>query len=403
MAEEKTDKTEEREEEVEVKISKKEKKTDKTKTDNKIKKWLMIVPGCVAVFFIVIILYLKLDTKAAAEFTDNILRPVIGDSRVLYLEKIFFNTTDLVQRVASEAEPVVAPQFTEPDQGNIAGGNLDLTPLPVNNSFKPLPGEGVWRDFPLALFPGQEVMAYTYLRTDPSRDFSITTLVQMDMSHLRMGSVAGIKQPGGPIGKPGPGKVPADIVTSGNLVAAFDGGFQYKDGQYGMIVGDTTYLPLKNGLGTLIGYSDGTLKIVDYEGQDLGSDIDFVRQNCPILISDGQITINDERSRQIWGRLAKGTSDIYTWRSGLGLTKSGNLIFAVGNNLTPSTLAAALQAAGAVNAIQLDINPVWVRFNIFDSIGNGKYNSTTLTKQLQDGSRDYLNGYAKDFFYLYKK
>ena len=56
-----------------------------------------------------------------------------------------------------------------------------------------------------------------------------------------------------------------------------------------------------------------------------------------------------------------------------------------------------------MNAIQLDINPIWVRFNLFEPIAPGKYKSTTLTKDLQDGSREYLNGYAKDFFYLYAK
>jgi uncharacterized membrane protein len=59
--------------------------------------------------------------------------------------------------------------------------------------------------------------------------------------------------------------------------------------------------------------------------------------------------------------------------------------------------------AGAANAIQLDINPFWVRFNIFEPKENGGYTSTTLTKDLKNGSKDYLNGYGKDFFYVYKK
>ena len=100
---------------------------------------------------------------------------------------------------------------------------------------------------------------------------------------------------------------------------------------------------------------------------------------------------------------SQGTINFYTWRSGIGITKEGNLLYAVGNNLTPTTLAAALKSAGAVNAIQLDINPTWVRFNIFTSLGGGEYNSTTLTKELKDGSKQYLNGYEKDFFYLYQK
>ena len=362
----------------------------------------MILLFCVLVLGSV--LFIKLDTSAAANLTDNVLRPLIGDTRIVYLEKIFFNASDLAERITHNSNSDVPPTFNDPGPvGNIAGGDLNLTPLSINVDPKPLTGEGVWEDLPVGLFPGKEVMAHTFVRPDPARSFAITTIVQIDKSVIDIGSVAGTKQPGGPVGLPGPGVVPKDIIDSGKLVAAFDGGFQYKDGAYGMIVGNTTYLPLKNDLGTLVGYKDGTIKIMDYQGQALGDNVAFVRQNCPLLVDNGDVAAADPRNRQLWGRLVTGTVDIYTWRSGIGITKEGNLLFAVGNNLTPITLANALKTAGAVNAIQLDINPIWVRFNLFNSIGNGKYASTTLTKDLQDGSRQYLNGYEKDFFYLYAK
>jgi len=387
-----------------VKLLVKSPKKKRTPPRSRSFKWLKIIIGIFAILFVALILFLKLDLGAAAVLTDNVLRPVLGADRVLYLEKIFFNTSDDIKRATFNASTQQAPQFEASGTGvNLAGGDLDLTSLPVNSQFKSLADEGVWRNWPLKLFPNKEVAAYTYLRTDPERAYSVTTLLQMDKSVMDLGIVAGTKQPGGPVGKPGLGVVPQNIISSGNLIAAFDGGFQYKDGQYGMIAGGTTYLPLKNDLGTLVGYKDGTLKIIDYEGQPLGDNVAFVRQNCPLLINNGNISVADPRDKTLWGRLATGTVDIYTWRSGLGLTKNGNLIFAVGNNLTPDTLATALKAAGAVNAIQLDINPIWVRFNFFQSSGPGQYASTTLTKDLQDGSKQYLHGYEKDFFYLYKK
>ena len=88
---------------------------------------------------------------------------------------------------------------------------------------------------------------------------------------------------------------------------------------------------------------------------------------------------------------------------GMGMTENGNLLFAVGNNLTPTTLAIALRMAGADDAIQLDINPNWVRFNIFNTLGNGKYSSKPLTQDLKNGAVAFLTGYSKDFFYVYKK
>lgn len=374
----------------------------KINSKEKIKRSIKIGSLSFVALFIVSALLIKFDMGGVAVLTDSVLRPVIGDSNVVWLEKVFFNASDKLKQMTFDPNSVTAPQF-EGDGSNASRSNLDLAPLQVNNNFKSLAGEGIWRNHPLKLFPDQEAMAVTFVRSDPQRPYSITTLAQLDMSQMKLGSVAGTQQPGGPIGKPGPGMIPKDIVNSGKLVAAFDGGFQYKDGAFGMIVGNTTYLPLKNDLGTLVGYKDGSLKIVDYQGQPFGNDVDFIRQNCPMLIDNGAITVTNQRDKEFWGRLAAGTVDIYTWRSGIGLTAKGNLIFAVGNNLTPLTLAAALKSAGAVNAIQLDINPIWVRFNIFEPNGAGKYISTTLTKDLQDGSKQYLNGYQKDFFYVYKK
>jgi hypothetical protein len=190
-------------------------------------------------------------------------------------------------------------------------------------------------------------------------------------------------------------------VQSGNLVAAFDGGFQYRDGAYGMIVGKTTYLPLQCGLGTVAGYSDGSVKILEYTGQPLGNDATFVRQNGPMLIKDAHVAVTNPDSQQVWGRVVGDGA--FTWRSGIGIAAKGELIFAAGNNLSPQTLALALSAAGADNAIQLDINPHWVRFNLFNANGDSGYDSAPLNPDMQDGAREYLNGYQKDFFYIYKR
>jgi hypothetical protein len=353
-------------------------------------------------FFIIIlllgvtgILFVKYNTPAAAEFTDNYLRPLLGNQFVGFLEKAYYNTSDKIQQLTDKNSSRNAPQFLD------SGLTSTATPIPLINGLPPVEGEGVWHNRPLKIFSDKQVMAYTFIRPDTARPYAYVTLVQIDMKQMQMGAVAGTKQPGGPIGNPGPGVIPQEIVKSDGLIAAFDGGFQYKDGDYVMIVGDKTYLPLINDIGTLIGYNDGSLKIVNYMGQDLGKNITFIRQNCPILIDNGEIFAFNEKNKRLWGRTFN--SDIYTWRSGIGLTKEGNLIYAVGNNLSPQSLATALKMAGAEEAIQLDINPYWVRFNIFEPNSNGGYNTTTLTKDLKNGSKEYLSGYSKDFFYIYKK
>lgn len=359
----------------------------------KIFKYLLILIPVLVIFGI---LFVKFDTPAAAQFTDNVLRPLLGNTFVGFLEKSYYNSADKIQQLTDKSGLGNVPMFLDQGlQSSLAPSKKTLSGLPY------IKGEGVWINRPLTLFPGKEVMAYTFVRPDPTRPYAFVTLMQVDMKGMTLAAVAGTAQPGGPIGNPGPGKIPADIVAGGSLIAAFDGGFQYRDGEYGMIVNGKTIVPLKQDVGTLVGYKDGTIKIVNYTGQDLGKNIAFIRQNCPILVENGQVFALNERNKKLWGRTFN--ADIYTWRSGIGITKDGNLIYAVGNNLGPESLASALQMAGAGNAIQLDINPFWVRFNIFEPNGTGSYSTSTLIRNLKDGSKEYLNGYSKDFFFLYKK
>jgi len=355
------------------------------------KKAIKVIVLIFLILIIGVVLFVKFNTGAAAQFTDNYLRPLLGHQVVGFLEKAYFNTTDKVQQLTDKSGSSDIPQF------NDVGFGSSATPIQIISGLNPIKNEGIWHDWPLKQFPGQEVVSYTFIRPDSARPYAYVTLAEINMQFFNLGVVAGTKQPGGPLNNFGPGLIPQDIVTNGNLVAAFNGGFQYRDGSYGMIVDGKTYVPLIKDTGTLIGYKDGSLKIVDYQGQDLGNNIAFIRQNCPILLENGNISILDEKNKHIWGRTFN--ADIYTWRSGLGLTANGNLIYAVGNNLSPLSLSTALKMAGAVN----DINPFWVRFNLFEPKNTGGYTTKTLTKDLKDGSVGYLKGYEKDFFYIYRK
>lgn len=353
------------------------------------------------VVFVGLVLFVTLDAPAAADFTDNYVRPIIGDRAVIALEKIFYNTSDTVDRLTfhGNGSPLIANQTSAND--SIPGSNLNLAPIGITEGIQPTVGEGIWHNKSLSLFPGKEVVAMSFVKPDVSRQYAVVSLLQIDTKSVALGAVAGVKQPGGSLGHSGPGVIPQDILRSGRLVAAFDGGFLYNDGNYGMIVGDTVYAPLKNDVGTLVAYKDGSLKIIDYTGKDLGSNVAFVRQNCPILLKGGKLSVLDPKNKLEWGRTL--TSDIYTRRSGLGLTKEGNVLYAAGNNVTPLTLSYALQSAGAIDAIQLDINPAWVSFDFFNQAPDGTYTAIPFKKEYRNRSKQFLNGYNKDFFYLYQK
>lgn len=350
--------------------------------------------------FIFSVIFSRLDISVAAEFTDDYLRPLLGNKPVIFLEKIYFNSIDRMTQLSGRSGE--DPTLTKNDQmAPPKDGDLSLKPIPTNPNLTPIKNEGVWFERKLNIFPNKQVLAYTFVRPDSERPYANVTLIQADMGPLKLGVTAGKKQPGGPVGNPGTGMIPQEIIQSGNLIAAFDGGFQYRDGMYGMIIKDKTYLPLKPDIGTLIGYNNGSFKIIKYTGQDLGKDVAFIRQNCPILIESGELAVTNPVNRSLWGRTI--TSDIYTWRSGVGITREGNLIFAIGNNLNPETLAIALKMGGAIDAIQLDINPFWVRFTVFNYNENNKYDSSVLMKGVYDGAKEFLNGYEKDFFFLYRK
>jgi hypothetical protein len=190
------------------------------------------------------------------------------------------------------------------------------------------------------------------------------------------------------------------VTSSSGLVAAFNGGFQYIDGQYGMVVAGTTYVPLRPGVGTLTIYQDGTLTINRYQATHAPvKPVEAIRQNGPLILDGGNITPDViSGGYAVWGRTT--TNSMYTWRSGVGLTGNGNLIYAVGPSLTAQTLAEALKAGGATEAIQLDINAYWVRFVTFTEESSGNYSYESILNTLANGGSEYLHGYNKDFFYM---
>ncbi len=357
----------------------------------------------------------------AANMADSVLRPTIGSRATVALESFFFSISDFAKQItyqfgakpnadiftqttndssAPKSVATAAPKATSIIDTHI----LSLSPIEFHpGAFAKLPGEGQWSLLQLPQFGAYQDMARTFVTPDPKRSYAITSVVQLNMHDLKLFAVAGTEQPGGPIGNSGAGIIPASSQVGGKLVAAFNGGFQYKDGRFGMIIGQKTYVPLRIGLGTLIIKQDGTINIETYTGNqaDIAGAV-AVRQNGPSIVENGQVTdVTTGGGMARWGLTV--TNSMYTWRSGIGITKDGNLLYAVGPSLNVDTLATALQAAGAVNAIQLDINPYWVRFVTFQPQGTSSYTYQSLLKDMQNGGYSYLHGYNKDFFYLTMK
>jgi hypothetical protein len=151
----------------------------------------------------------------------------------------------------------------------------------------------------------------------------------------------------------------------------------------------------RDGFATVAQYSDGSLKIGVW-GQEISMTPDLVsfRENGPILVDSGEVNKNANLS---WGRSVAGETHI--WRSGIGITADGALLYAAGNSLDAQTLGEALRLAGAVDAMQLDVNSWHVYFYTYQLTVEGLI-PTKLDSAIPGPLRLYLTPYDRDFMYL---
>ena len=110
-------------------------------------------------------------------------------------------------------------------------------------------------------------------------------------------------------------------------------------------------------------YPNGTSTVGKW-GQDvtMTPDVVSVRQNLDLLVDGGQPVpgLNATDTSQ-WGYTLG--NQVYVWRSGLGVTADGALVYVGGPGLNITDLADLLARAGAVRAMELDINTDWVNFS----------------------------------------
>jgi hypothetical protein len=92
---------------------------------------------------------------------------------------------------------------------------------------------------------------------------------------------------------------------------------------------------------------------------------------------------------------------VLVWRSGVGIDRHGNLIYAAGNDQTVRSLADALIAAGAVRAMELDINSFWTSFITYGAPGG--LDPANLLPSMNRSSARYLTPDDRDFFAVYSR
>jgi hypothetical protein len=236
----------------------------------------------------------------------------------------------------------------------------------------------------------------------------------MDLNRSRLHLMVGTKEPESTRANfaPRPGMIPPEVQASGTLLAAWNGGFRAIHGHYGMMSDGVTWLAAEPGMATLALKRDGQVAIGAW-GREVTPAMGLVawRQNNPPLIENGVVNpdVHAITNLKEWG-VTIGNKAV-TWRSGLGLTQDGRwLIYAAGNSLSTETLTAALQAAGAYNAMQTDINGPFDRFDTYTTVPQQDQvdsqnialplTAQKLIDQMKGEPDQFLVPYERDFFYL---
>jgi hypothetical protein len=181
------------------------------------------------------------------------------------------------------------------------------------------------------------------------------------------------------------------------LVAAFNGGFKLTYRDVGFSSGGHVAVPLKAGLASIVTYTDGTTGIGAWRAgvPSSGKTVFSVLQNQRLLVDHGVAAASVSNCLiPCWGETIG--SRTFVARSGLGINASGQLVWAAGEQLSPAGLAIALIGAGAVRAIELDINPDWVAGYLYPHHPSGPSPMPVVPGQLGIAGK-LLEPYSRDF------
>jgi hypothetical protein len=270
-------------------------------------------------------------------------------------------------------------------------------------------GQGTWRPAGRPVAVGRQSVRAVYETTlVPPGGTQPAGVAWMDTGVLAARLYSGSVSPGG-----GPYRYTAPIqpAQAAALVAAFNGGFKMNQARGGYYTEGRVIDPLRAGAASLVIYADGGVDIGAW-----GSDVTMtpqvvsVRQNLLPLVADGRPTPQAATSRWLrtWGNTCGATSCSsavpgieHQWRSGLGITADGALVYVAGPALDPLQVAQLLVRAGAVRGMQLDINPNWPVFVTYDppagapaAPANGR---KLLASTIQGPSTFFEASWARDF------
>jgi hypothetical protein len=257
-----------------------------------------------------------------------------------------------------------------------------------------LPGEGIWHATRPGLKATPPVLLTTY-RDQPEYPRVLAGLAWIDTKRTKVTLDPGRLEPSVSLPR---GSMDVPSAQRGGLLATFNSGFKLSDSHGGFVVNGHTYATMHDGQGTLVRYNDGRVDVIDWRyGASAPSTVDFARQNLPLIVNEGRL--NPNLTNGEWG--ATVGNAILVWRSGIGVDSHGNLIYAAGEDQSAESLARALIHAGAVRALELDINSYWVSFITYGAPGAEA--AKNLLPGMSRSTGRYLEPDDRDFFAVYSR
>ncbi len=288
--------------------------------------------------------------------------------------------TDPTVQGSTSAAPQVGPATTAAPEA--------LAPLVST----PLAGEGVWHN--LYSVNGLPAARVALLRPDSLHTSYYVQVVWMDPTLVSFRLHPGYKVPG-------PALTPDNQITPGEMdsvLATFNSGFQMFDARGGYWQNGHSIVALRTGAASMVLTTDGHLTVEPWPGGTPSPNIAAVRQNLDMVIQNGVVSpAVTQASASVWGKTIGNAA--YVWRSGIGIRADGSVVFVVGPAMNIATLAGVLHDAGAVNAMQLDINPDWTNYITYTHPSPGVAIPNVLpppnasvhaNRYLQPSSRDFV-------------
>jgi hypothetical protein len=311
-------------------------------------------------------------------------------------------------RVSGSGTPTRHPSATRRPAASAISFPAPGTPLPDPVALVPFgrpagTGQGTWTP---AGRPVGGVPAVYETTLVPPGGTQQAGIAWMDTGLLSARLYSGSGIPGG-----GPYRYTAPVAPAQarTLVAAFNGGFKMSDARGGYYTEGRVIDPLQAGAASLVIYADGRADIGAW-GSDvtMASQVVSVRQNLVPLVADGRPTPRAATANwHAWGSTCGATSCghgvpgvEHQWRSGLGITFDGALVYVAGPALDPLQLAQLLVRAGAVRGMQLDINSFWPVFATYDPPGASAApsNGRKLLPSITPGPGTFFErSWARDF------